>query len=99
MRRKKQDRHNQSVVGCCGGGYNTNTTGVIDDCGTERILLFDCGTYTTVVVVVAVANVLVPDAPILVVLVLLLRSGCTSDIVAVAVANLPGTDVRILVVQ
>ena len=54
---------------------------------------------TTSAVLVVVANVPVPDAPILVVLVLLLRSGCTSDIVAVAVANLPGTDVRILVVQ
>ena len=74
MRRNKRDRHDQSVVGCCGGGYNTNTTGVSDDYGTDRIF-FDCGTYTTVVVVVAVANVLVPDAPILVVLVLLLRSG------------------------
>ena len=25
------DRHDQSIVGCCGGGYNTNTTGVSDN--------------------------------------------------------------------
>ena len=58
-------RYTNTATGRIGGDHN-------DDVDPTD----GCWTYTTDVIVVVLANVLVPDAPILVVLVLLLQHDC-----------------------